>query len=69
MTIKSSNNVNLNSLKEILKTLIEESTAHGIPRLIRSRKTLMKIIWLVFTIVSFLMCIINTLSAVFNFLD
>ena len=43
-------------IKETVISIIIESTIHGLPNIFRAKEVFIEIIWLLFTIVSFLAC-------------
>ena len=57
-------------IKETVISIIIESTIHGLPNIFRAKEVFIKIIWLLFTIVSFLACTFysyQSISAYLNF--
>ena len=58
--------------KEVLvafKDLLADSTVHGIPRLLKSKSYLSKVVWAFFFIISFSYCVYVIFETVFDYLE
>ncbi len=56
-------------IKNTIKSIIEDSTVHGIPRLLKSNSLISKITWIIFFCLSTSCCIYLIISAIFNYLQ
>ena len=57
-------------IKASFFSLIDKSSIHGLPNIFRTKRVIIKLIWLLFTIVSFLACTFysyQSISAYLNF--
>jgi len=61
-------NINL-KIKETIKSIVEDSTIHGIPRLVKPNSWISKIAWMLFFIASISYCIYLILTAIFVYLQ
>jgi hypothetical protein len=61
-------NTNL-KIKETIKSIIEDSTIHGIPRLVKPNSWISKIAWMLFFIGSISYCIYLILTAILDYLQ
>jgi len=53
----------------VLKELLADSTVHGIPRLVRSKSFLSKLVWLAFFIISCCYCVYLIFETIFDFFE
>jgi len=56
------------SFINLIGEIIGDSTVHGLPRLIKSKSILVKIVWAIFTFISFYFCIDAIRNAVLDYL-
>ena len=56
-------------IKETIKSIIEDSTIHGIPRLVKPNSWISKMAWILFFIVSISYCIYLILTAILDYLQ
>jgi len=61
-------NINL-KIKETIKSIVEDSTIHGIPRLVKPNSWISKIAWMLFLIASMSYCIYLILAAILCYLQ
>ena len=55
-------------IKETIKSILEDSTIHGIPRILKSKSWISKIAWIIFLCISTSFCLNLIITAVFNYL-
>jgi hypothetical protein len=56
-------------IKENIKSIIEDSTVHGLPRVLKSNSLISKIVWTIFFCLSSSCCVYLIISAIFSFLQ
>ena len=56
-------------IKETIKSIIEDSTIHGIPRLVKPNSWISKIAWILFFIGSISYCLYLIVTALLSFLQ
>ena len=55
--------------KRVIKNVLSRSTMHGLPHIIKSRSTLLQLMWLLFLITSIGLFVKFSLNSIFNYLD
>ena len=68
MKIFQNNSVETKIIKSVYD-LIEKSTFHGVPNIIRTEKSITRLIWIMFTILSTIICILIINKSIINYLD
>ena len=68
MKIFQNNSVETKIIKSVYD-LIEKSTFHGIHNIIRTEKSITRLIWIMFTILSTIICILIINKSIINYLD
>jgi hypothetical protein len=53
----------------VFKELLADSSVHGIPRLVRSKSFLSKVVWTFFFTISFFYCVFVIFETIFDFLE
>lgn len=66
MNLKDSKKI---KIKSSLKDLVQDSTAHGIPRLVKSRYHLMKFIWMICFLTTTGICLYLISNSVYDYLN
>ena len=57
------------SLRETLKEIISNSTFHGVPRIIKTRKVLMKTAWSLLILLAVYFCFTEIVNTVLDYLS
>ena len=60
---------NNKKIKNLIKSIIEDSTIHGIPRLLKSNSWISKIAWIIFFCISTSFCLYLIVSSILSFLQ
>jgi hypothetical protein len=59
------NNENSNKkLKNIVKSIVEDSTIHGLPRILKANNLISKITWIIFSCISTGFCLYLIVAAI-----
>jgi len=60
---------NKTKLKNIVKSIIEDSTIHGLPRIIKANNSVSKLAWIIFSCISTSFCLYLIITAIFNYFE